>query len=76
MIPMKDLEPLTGYLRGGCSPLGMKRNFPVFIDETAFYQDFFFISAGVRGMQIKLAPNDLRIACNASVKAITQNNED
>jgi len=65
MIPMKDLEPLTGYIRGGCSPLGMKKNFPVYIDNSAFDQPMIYISAGVRGMQIKLAPADLVIACKA-----------
>ncbi len=65
LIPMKDLEPLTGYIRGGCSPLGMKKNFPVYIDKSAFDQSFIYISAGVRGMQIKLAPADLVIVCRA-----------
>jgi Cys-tRNA(Pro)/Cys-tRNA(Cys) deacylase len=65
MIKMKDLEPLTGYIRGGCSPLGMKKNFPVYIDEAAFNQCFIYISAGIRGMQIRLSPDDLVRACNA-----------
>ena len=72
MIPMKDLEPLTGYIRGGCSPLGMKKNFPVYIDNSAFDQPFIFISAGVRGMQIKLSPDDLVIACKAKKAEIAQ----
>jgi len=72
MIPMKDLEPLTGYIRGGCSPLGMKKNFPVYIDIAAFDQPIIFISAGVRGMQIKLSPADLVIACKAKKAEITQ----
>jgi len=72
MIPMKDIEPLTGYIRGGCSPLGMKKNFPVYIDNSAFDQPFIFISAGVRGMQIKLSPVDLVVACKAKKAAITQ----
>ena len=65
MVRMKDLEPLTGYIRGGCSPLGMKKNFPVYIDEAAFNQEFIYISAGVRGMQIRLSPDDLGKASNA-----------
>ncbi|HEY3390216.1 MAG TPA: Cys-tRNA(Pro) deacylase [Prolixibacteraceae bacterium] len=65
LIPMKDLEPLTGYIRGGCSPLGMKKNFPIYIDDTAFNQTSIYISAGVRGMQIKLSPVDLVAACHA-----------
>ena len=72
MIPMKDLEPLTGYIRGGCSPLGMKKNFPVYIDIAAFDQPIIFISAGVRGMQIKLSPDDLVIACKAKKAEIAQ----
>ena len=72
MIKMKDLEPLTGYIRGGCSPLGMKKNFPVYIDESASEYSSIYISAGVRGMQIKLAPNDLMNACNAIKTEITQ----
>jgi Cys-tRNA(Pro)/Cys-tRNA(Cys) deacylase len=72
MIHMKELEPLTGYIRGGCSPLGMKKNFPVYIDKSAFDQPIIYISAGVRGMQIKLAPADLVIACKANKAEITQ----
>jgi len=74
MIPMKDIEPLTGYIRGGCSPLGMKKNFPVYIDNSAFDQPFIFISAGVRGMQIKLSPVDLVVACKAKKAEITAEN--
>lgn len=76
MIKMKDLEPLTGYIRGGCSPLGMKKNFPVYLDEAAFNHDFIYISAGIRGVQIKLSPADLMIACNARKVAISQDKED
>lgn len=65
MIKMNDLEPLTGYIRGGCSPLGMKKNYPVFIDKSAFNQSFIYISAGIRGMQIKIAPADLISATKA-----------
>lgn len=72
LIHMKDLEPLTGYIRGGCSPLGMKKNFPVYIDKSAFDQSFIYISAGVRGMQIKLSPADLMMACKANKAEITQ----
>lgn len=52
MIPMKQLLPLTGYIRGGCSPLGMKKQFPTYIDETAVLFDEIAISAGERGSQI------------------------
>ncbi len=59
MIPMKELLPTTGYIRGGCSPLGMKRRFPTFIDESAVAHPRIYISAGVRGLQIAIAPLDL-----------------
>ena len=67
MIKMKDLEPLTGYIRGGCSPLGMKKTFPIFLNESALIHDHIYISAGVRGMQIKLSPADLIKVCRAKV---------
>jgi Cys-tRNA(Pro)/Cys-tRNA(Cys) deacylase len=72
LIHMKDLEPLTGYIRGGCSPLGMNKNLPVYIDDAAFNQDVIHISAGIRGLQIKLAPADLISACKATKAKITQ----
>jgi Cys-tRNA(Pro)/Cys-tRNA(Cys) deacylase len=59
LIPMKDLQPLTGYVRGGCSPVGMKKQFPTFIDETAQLFDSIGVSAGERGIQVILAPLDL-----------------
>ena len=71
MVLMKELEPLTGYIRGGCSPLGMKRNYPVFIDESAFEQKDIFISAGQRGLQLHLAPDDLLKATGAQVVLLT-----
>ena len=74
MIKMKDIEPLTGYIKGGCSPLGMKKSFPEFIDESAFNQSHIFISAGLRGMQIKIAPADLLMAYNAKKAVILLEN--
>ena len=59
MIKLKDLLPLTGYIRGGCSPIGMKKQFPTYIDETAELFENMFVSAGVRGTQMKLSPDDL-----------------
>jgi Cys-tRNA(Pro)/Cys-tRNA(Cys) deacylase len=59
LIPLKDLEPLTGYIRGGCSPIGMKKQFPTFIDETAELFETISVSAGTRGMQIIIKPGDL-----------------
>jgi Cys-tRNA(Pro)/Cys-tRNA(Cys) deacylase len=59
LIPMKELLPLTGYIRGGCSPIGMKKHFPTYIHNTCTDYDYIYVSAGVRGLQIKIAPADL-----------------
>ena len=59
LIPVKDLLGLTGYIRGGCSPLGMKKLFPTFIDQSAKSLDEMIVSAGKIGMQIQLKPTDL-----------------
>ncbi|MGL5318596.1 MAG: Cys-tRNA(Pro) deacylase [Bacteroidales bacterium] len=59
MIPMKDLLSVTGYIRGGCSPIGLKKPFPVYLHFSANEYPFIYISAGVRGLQLKMAANDL-----------------
>ena len=59
LIPMKELLPTTGYIRGGCSPIGMKRPLPTFIHSTCLDYERIYISAGVRGLQIAIAPSDL-----------------
>ena len=59
LIPMKELLPLTGYIRGGCSPIGMKKHFPTYIHETCRKFPYIYVSAGTRGLQIKIAPDDL-----------------
>lgn len=59
MIPMKDLLAVTGYIRGGCSPIGMKKRFPTYIHNTALSFDTIFVSAGIRGLQVEIAPADL-----------------
>jgi len=59
LIPTKELLPLTGYLRGGCSPLGMKKQWPTYMDEWVVLQDQIAVSAGLRGCQMLLAPDDL-----------------
>ena len=59
MIKQKELLPLTGYIRGGCSPVGMKKQFPTFIHESALLYDTIYVSAGVRGMQMCISPTDL-----------------
>lgn len=59
MILMKDLLSVTGYIRGGCSPIGMKKRFPTYFHNTATDHETIFVSAGVRGLQIEIAPSDL-----------------
>ena len=59
LIPVKELLPLTGYIRGGCSPIGMKKSFPTYIHETCLRFPYIYISAGQRGLQLKLDPKDL-----------------
>ena len=59
MIHVKELLPETGYIRGGCSPIGMKKPLPTFIHESALLYDSIFVSAGVRGLQLKISPSDL-----------------
>ena len=65
LVKQDELLSLTGYIRGGCSPLGMKRKYPTFIEETALLEDSIYVSAGVRGMQIELKPEDLAISADA-----------
>ena len=67
MIALKELLPLTGYVRGGCSPLGAKKDYPVFLDSKALTHEKISISAGQRGMQLILSPQDLVKATNATV---------
>ena len=59
MIHVKELLPLTGYIRGGCSPIGMKKVYPTYIDETAVLHDEIAVSAGMRGQQLIMKPDDL-----------------
>lgn len=70
MLPLKELLPTTGYIRGGCSPIGMKKQFPTFIDESAKEIDFIIVSAGKIGMQILLHPKDLQNITNATFATI------
>ena len=59
MLHVKELLPLMGYIRGGCSPIGMKKQFPTFIHESALLYDTIYVSAGVRGLQLCISPQDL-----------------
>lgn len=67
MIAMKELLPTTGYIRGACSPFAMKKSFPTFIHESCNTFDFIYVSAGQRGLQLKLAPAHLVAHCKATV---------
>ena len=66
MIPMKELLPITGYIRGGCSPIGMKKPFPTWFHHTCNNFDYIYLSAGVRGLQIKVKASDIISLINAS----------
>lgn len=70
MIPMKELLPITGYIRGACSPIGMKKHFPTYIHETCQQFTYIYVSAGQRGLQIKLTPADLIKEVAATVCAL------
>ena len=71
MVAVKDILGLTGYIRGGCSPLGMKKVFPTFIDETAKELEMMIVSAGKIGMQIHLKPTDLLTCTNGIYTSLT-----
>lgn len=72
MVHLKEVQPLTGYLRGGCSPLAAKKAYPVFLDESAILQERIYVSAGQRGVQLLLAPDDLVSAAHAVYAAIAR----
>jgi Cys-tRNA(Pro)/Cys-tRNA(Cys) deacylase len=69
-VPLKEVQPLTGYIRGGVTTLGGKKDYPVFVDETIALFDVVAVSAGVRGTQILIAPADYLRATGAAVGAI------
>lgn len=72
MIPLKEVQPLTGYLRGGVTALAAKKEYPVYLDETAELYDVISISAGMRGCQLLLAPADYARAVNAKLGPISR----
>ena len=74
MLHVKELMPVTGYIRGGCSPLGMKKHFPTFVDQDCLRWDFIYVSAGKRGLQLKIKPQDLLKAAAAQAAALAQQN--
>lgn len=71
MIPVKELLPLTGYIRGGCSPIGMKKQFPTYIDESALQYEAISLSAGMRGQQVLVAPQDVAQLIHAEFHQLT-----
>lgn len=71
MVAVKELLGLTGYIRGGCSPVGMKKKYPTFIDETCILWDEIAVSAGARGHQMILSPEDLSNFCAAKIVDLT-----
>lgn len=76
LIPMKELLPLTGYIRGGCSPIGMKKPFATYFHSTATEFDHIYVSAGVRGLQLKISPRALIDFVGAKVADLVMTNED
>ena len=72
LVPLAEVRPLTGYVRGGCSPFGAKKAYPVFMDESALLWERIFVSAGLRGVQLELAPQDAARACGAVFAALTR----
>lgn len=69
-LPLKELLPTTGYIRGGCSPIGMKKHFPTYLHASAMNCQYIYVSAGVRGVQLKIAPSDLVAQTQAEVQDI------
>lgn len=72
LVSLKEVQPLTGYIRGGVTALACKRDYPVYVDETIELFDVISVSAGVRGTQILLAPSDYLLAAKATAGAISR----
>lgn len=72
LVAVKEIQSLTGYIRGGVSPLGSKKRYPLFLDQSALNHEKLSVSAGQRGLQMILAPEDLRRATEATLVAITK----
>ncbi len=67
LVPLKDLTPLTGYVRGGCSPIGMKKKYPTWIDEIATAYPSIYVNAGARGVQVVVSASELCRATGAAI---------
>lgn len=76
MIPMKDLLGVTGYIRGGCSPVGMKKRFPTYFHSTATDFERIYVSAGVRGLQLEISPVDLIAAVSGTLAEVASQQQD
>ena len=72
LVPLKEVQPLTGYIRGGVTALAAKKAYPVFVDETAELWETISVSAGLRGLQLLIAPADYLKATRATVAAIAK----
>jgi Cys-tRNA(Pro)/Cys-tRNA(Cys) deacylase len=72
MVSLKELQPLTGYVKGGCSPFGMKKDFPTYLDRSAEQWPFISVNGGARGCQVYVAPSDLIRVTNATLADITK----
>ena len=70
LIHMKELLPLTGYIRGGCSPIGMKKSYPTYFHESCLAYEQIYVSAGVRGLQLMIRPQDLIDTCQGTVACL------
>lgn len=75
MIHVSEINALTGYIRGGCSPLGMKKNYPIYLSDTAVHLDKIVFSGGKIGLQIETSVNDFMEATHAQVVSVIKNNE-
>ncbi len=72
LVPLKEVQPLTGYVRGGCSPLGTKKKYPVIIDESACDFDYITVNAGQRGLLFRIRPEDLVSVAGAQTAGISR----
>ena len=73
MVHMKEILELTGYIRGGCSPVGMKKKYSTYIDENCIMYDQIFVSAGIRGLQLRIAPDDLILVTGSEIGSLIIN---
>ena len=70
LIHMKELLPLTGYIRGGCSPIGMKKSYPTYLHESCLMYDLIYVSDGVRGLHLNIHPQELIASCQGTIASL------